>query len=397
MTRETSPEEQTAAGANVRAQYLAHVHSSYEAFRRGELRIPHFPMLYLEISQNCNLRCIGCFRTGVFKAVYTPLAYIREELARASADLRHIAFTSGFSECLTHPQIGAIVTACRQIKPRAAITISSNGAMPLTDEIITALKQTDALLLSIDGSKAQTYEAIRRGAKFETFMANVSSILALRKQFGFPKKITFAFTVFSNNLQELADVVELAHGLGVNAIEVRTMDLLTNEIAQRVGHLHVDKMDPSEFKKHLAGAIDTAKKLKMPLVIAQDLKARLAAHEQSPINGPNNASDGRAAKEQSADEQEAPVWKCQYPWGKPYSIIYSNQKKLFSPCFYLEGPDVERFAERYGMAFDDLPDLDELYNSEEMWRFRLDLAAGKTRDIYGNCTGCMDYEWKPPG
>jgi hypothetical protein len=47
-------------------QYLSHIEQMYESHRAGEFRISP-DALWLAITENCNLKCIGCYTEGRFK------------------------------------------------------------------------------------------------------------------------------------------------------------------------------------------------------------------------------------------------------------------------------------------------------------------------------------------
>jgi MoaA/NifB/PqqE/SkfB family radical SAM enzyme len=80
----------------------------------------------------------------------------------------------------------------------------------------------DALHISIDGATAATYEFIRLGANFDKVLRNLDRVVAAKAQLGSEQPTLRIVTVaMQRNLEELADIVTLAHEHGVDTVFVQ--------------------------------------------------------------------------------------------------------------------------------------------------------------------------------
>lgn len=375
---EADIDEQIRADATYRT-FLSHFEQLHERALAGGFSIsPDF--LWLAITENCNLRCIGCFVEGRFKKIYVTLDEIRQLLVSAQRPYKTISLTEG--EAFLHPQLCDIIELCREHHPEAQIMVISNGNVPIKGRYRQAVALIDDLGLSIDGATRETYEAIRKGANFNRFLANVAEICAVRKETGFPKRIGFSFTATRINLPELPGVIRLAHEFGVDQVWAQPMEITHAEVAARIADIHLDTMPRSEILAHMETAFAEAKKLKIPLYCNASLKP----------------STLRADPETGVDPiaRELSIRMCQYPYGQPLQIVKVDDKFRVLACCYMDRDTTALAAERYGLEYVTMPRVDDVYNSPQFWRLRRDLAQGRLRDFCGNCQAAVNYPWKPP-
>lgn len=361
-------------------QYKKFVDAEIERGRSGDLKI--LPAdLWLRGSENCNLKCIGCYYPGRFIKKHITVEEARKNLSSAGK-FRYISLTYG--EAFLNPQICDVIEVCKELHPEAKVFIISNGTIPPKGRFRRAIELTDRLGLSIDGCTKETFEAIRVGSNFERFIENVKEIVDIRKETGGPKELVFSFTGTTTNLAELKGIVTLAHELGVPSIWAQAMETKGGRVAAVVDHLNLDNMDPTLRRKLIEDAKSEAIRLGVQLDISGGLypPAATAASIDDNLD-----ADGEVA-----------VRMCRYPWDEPPNIGLEGDKYFVSPCCFIEISPKTRDAltERYGFSSVNEPSTEEAYNSTGMWKFREDLAAGRAADVCGNCRAAKSYAWNPP-
>lgn len=341
--------------------------------------------LWLAITENCNFRCIGCYREGMFKKTYVSVEDLRAMLGSSSAhEYEYISLT--FGEAFLHPQFGDIIEACREAHPKAVIDVISNGSIPPKGRFGKAVSMIDKMGLSIDGATAETFESIRRGGNFQKFLENVRDICAIRRETGMPRDLGFSFTAITRNIAELPGVVQIAADLGVPMVYAQPMEMNDPEILERTGQYHISHMPVEDVWR----ITDEARALGKRLGVRVDL----AGYLQRPWV-PSGAAPAAPEAEPSPDEIAQDVRLCQYPYLKPFQYVRHGERYRVLPCCYMLENTGDLMAERYGMDYASPPPVMDFYNSPEFWRFRDDLAQGRAADLCGPCLQARTYPWRP--
>ena len=362
--------------------YRAHLAALREDSLSGHRRLAP-DGLWLAITENCNFRCIGCYREGMFKKTYISVEDLGRMLVDTSGhEYQYISLTWG--EAFLHPLFCDIIETCRAAHPKAVIDVISNGSIPPKGRFRKAVSMIDKMGLSIDGARAETFESIRRGGNFDKFIENAREICAIRKETGFPRDLGFSFTAITRNIAELPDVVRIAADLGVPMIYAQPMEMNDPEIIARTGAFHLSHMPLDEVYR----ITDEARAVGKALGVRVDLAGymtRPTTTEASP----------QAATDPTAEELAQDIRLCQYPYLKPFQYTRSGARYRVLPCCYMLENTGDQMAERYGMDYDTPPPVIDFYNSPEFWQFRLDLAEGKASDLCGPCMQARTYPWRP--
>ena len=348
-----------------------------EAGRRNELRLAP-DELWVGITNNCNLRCVGCYFEGKFTK-----SYVRpEDVLRAiqsDTPIRQISLTS-YGEALLHPQLCEIIELCRATHPSAKLWLISNGTVPITGRRQKAVSMLDKIGLSIDGATKATYESIRLGASFEKFVENARRVVDLRRETGSPQEITFAFTATATNLHELAGVVRLASELGVTDVWAQSMEVTNDEVGRKISDILIDTLPADRRVELIDEARAEARRLNMPFYFSAGLYP----------------SDAEAAGARGGASEDFDVRLCQYPWREPPQIALVEGGYVVIPCCYIVPTSIDLLGDRHGLRFESLEPMNEVYNSAAFWQFREDLMEGRTRDVCGQCHAARGYAWVPP-
>lgn len=337
--------------------------------------------LWLAITQNCNFKCIGCWREGLFQKTYVSVADMKAMLADSRGHaFQYISLTTG--EAFLHPDFCDIIEACRDAHPGALIDVISNGSIPLKGRFRKAVSMIDHMGLSIDGAKAETFESIRRGGSFEKFLENAREICKVRAETGNPRELGFSFTAITRNIAELPDVVRIAADLGVPMVYAQPMEMDHPDILARTGQFHLSKMPIEEVYR----ISEEAQRVGRDLGVRVDLAGYLIR--------PHHAAPEPEA-EPTPEAIAHDVRLCQYPYLKPFQYVRAQDSYRVLPCCYMVETVADLVAERYGMDYQTPPPVIDFYNSDAFWRFRTDLAEGKAADLCGQCMQARTYPWRP--
>jgi MoaA/NifB/PqqE/SkfB family radical SAM enzyme len=377
----------TQAEAEARyGEYLAYVEDAYVKAQRGEFHLEPPAILWLAITENCNLKCVGCYTEGLFKKVYIDVADVRRLLSSVGSGFQCISLTEG--EAFLHPKLCDIIEICKELHPDADVWVISNGTIPIKGRYRQAVSLIDRLGLSIDGATKPTYEGIRVGANFERFIENVRDIVAIRKETGFPRHLGFSFTATRTNLPELAGVVRLAHELGVPLVWAQPMEIKNAEVGRRIADIYIETLPKREIRRLMEEARDEAKRLGVRFHSATALWPEI------PDEAEGEPEETRAATGQEIIDELA-VRMCRYTWREDFQFLKVGEKFQIVPCCYMDRSAAGILAKRYGFDYGEVPTADALFNSAEFWRFRRDLALGKMGDVCGTCQAAKSYAWEP--
>ena len=128
-------------------------------------------------------------------------------------------------EPLLHPQFPEIVA--RFSAAGLFTSVSTNGLLltsPMVDKLMVAgIKE---IIFSVDGSSESEYLVYRKGGSFQKAIENIQLVVAKRKAFGglFPR-IVYQSLITSANEDSLKNIRRFAISLGVDAVELKTINL----------------------------------------------------------------------------------------------------------------------------------------------------------------------------
>jgi MoaA/NifB/PqqE/SkfB family radical SAM enzyme len=153
-----------------------------------------FPMmLVLSLVYPCNARCPHCpYTNSNIRKEYKDAPYMSEAIFKTIADEagRYGAYLriSGGGEPMLHRQATDLFVYAKNAGCRVGLI--TNGSK-FTPESCRRLIEAgiDAIEFSVDACTTETYEAVRIGLDWETLVANVRAMLALRNQLGGSSRI----------------------------------------------------------------------------------------------------------------------------------------------------------------------------------------------------------------
>ena len=185
---------------------------------------------------DCNLHCIMCEgfsefsdRQALRRAEGRPprrmdVNLIRRVVAEAKPrGLREI-IPSTMGEPLLYPEFEEILAIVREFDVK--LNLTTNGTFPRkpAEEWARLLAPvTSDVKISWNGARAETAEAIMKGARWETVLSNVRRFIHVRDEVaaagGNRCRVTFQVTFLETNADELPGIVRLAAELGVDRVK----------------------------------------------------------------------------------------------------------------------------------------------------------------------------------
>lgn len=172
---------------------------------------------------NCNLKCISCRHT-IYKMRESQIKsydIAKETILKPLLKEAEVLVISGSGELFTSKHSLSYLEELNPREyPKLRFDIMTNGTLfteenwnkyPLLQEKI------NQLIISIDASQKETYEAIRRGGKWEVLLSNLSFAGWLRKSNRI-KGLHLMFVVQRLNYRDMVGFIQLGYDLSADRI-----------------------------------------------------------------------------------------------------------------------------------------------------------------------------------
>ena len=194
--------------------------------RRGRGPIRNYPVnVTLQATYRCNLSCPMCFRQTVMAESFPKLNTLEipiEDFTKIADQLFPYAYTVNLS-IAGEPFLYTILDQILPLLDKYQCKIEAYSNMtPLTNEKLMdkVLPHMALLTASIDGATPETFEKIRKGAKFNAVVKALEQFGTKRKAYLPDNCPTFALnvTIQQDNVRELPDLVRLAKRVGADYI-----------------------------------------------------------------------------------------------------------------------------------------------------------------------------------
>ncbi len=206
---------------------------------------PNSIAINLEPTFRCNLFCEMCPR---FSSVDPHLDMSMTTYSRI-VEAMHLAHTvdlTGWGEPMLHPQIYDMVRMARE--KDCVTTMTSNGTVLNSRNAARLIEAgMNRLTVSIDGLKAETFEAVRPGASFEKVTANLRELTRQVEAGGHDLALGIAFTIQEANVQELHLLVPWLAHVGARTLHLKHLNVVSTSedwsrsfLKYRLSPTHVD-------------------------------------------------------------------------------------------------------------------------------------------------------------
>jgi MoaA/NifB/PqqE/SkfB family radical SAM enzyme len=198
--------------------------------------VPGSPrVVFIETTNNCNLRCQTCPRT--FFQREPPKTLTLAEFTRIVEqfpDMRR-ALLHGIGEPLLNSELPEMVKALK--RRQVEVTVNSNGTL-LSPDWQAALIGCglDELRCSIDSPNEDTYARIRGANRLPQIVAGLAGLVKTKTQMGSGSPRLSIWSVATReNLTELPDLLRLAARIGVREVYVQRLVYFAGEPDKQFG------------------------------------------------------------------------------------------------------------------------------------------------------------------
>ena len=197
------------------------------AFKRDF--VSNFPIeAYIEPTSFCNLRCPAC-PTGL-RLGERPFASIDESLFKSTidqlGDYVFLLWMYNWGEPLLHKQTPELITYAKSKKLK--VVLSSNLSIKMSDDYIDRLVQSglDTLIISLDGTSADTYKTYRLGGNFDLVRQNMRRIQDAKERHGLTvPQVVWQCLVFKHNEHEIAEASSVYREWGADSIKIAPAEM----------------------------------------------------------------------------------------------------------------------------------------------------------------------------
>ena len=182
----------------------------------------HLAKVYIEPTNRCNITCRTCMRNiwdeKLGKMSEETFARILDGLQGISP--KPLVFFGGLGEPLFHPKTIEMVERVKALG--APVELITNGILLNTERSRRLIDAgLDALWVSLDGAKPESYEDVRLGAEMPRVLENIETFCSLRRHTFRPMpELGVNFVAMKRNIADLPDVLSLARRLGARRFMV---------------------------------------------------------------------------------------------------------------------------------------------------------------------------------
>ena len=176
--------------------------------------------LLIDVTDRCNLRCVMCHFANVERIAFPPFDAPHghmpvSQFERIAADFFPHAARVGLAcaaEPLMHPKFAEILEIAG--RHRVPELWFPTNLLALTERTAEAIaRHVDTVAVSIDATRRETYESIRKGARWDLLMAKLKLLRDVT--------LRFSFAWMSSNRGELRELPAFAIDHGAKELDVR--------------------------------------------------------------------------------------------------------------------------------------------------------------------------------
>ncbi|MBL7877081.1 MAG: SPASM domain-containing protein [Cyclobacteriaceae bacterium] len=181
----------------------------------------------IEPTTSCNLRCPEC--PSGLRSFTRPTGMLKAELFKNT--INELAKTLSYltfyfqGEPYLHPQFLDLV---HYASLKKIYTATSTNAHYLSEAMAkhTIESGLDRIIISIDGTSQETYEAYRIGGKLDKVLEGARNIVRWKKELkSLTPFVVFQFLVVKQNEHQIAAVHKLAKEIGVDHVALKTAQI----------------------------------------------------------------------------------------------------------------------------------------------------------------------------
>jgi radical SAM protein with 4Fe4S-binding SPASM domain len=181
----------------------------------------------IEPTTSCNLRCPEC--PSGLRSFTRPTGMLQADLFKKTIDelANTLAYLTFYfqGEPYLHPKFLDLV---QYASSRKIYTATSTNAHYLSEQMArrTIESGLDRIIISIDGTSQETYEAYRVGGNLDKVLEGARTIVRLKKELkSVTPLVVFQFLVVKPNEHQIDAVHKLAKEIGVDHVALKTAQI----------------------------------------------------------------------------------------------------------------------------------------------------------------------------
>ena len=321
-------------------------------------RLESLPLVTLYLSERCNSRCVTCDYWRYGRADMN-LATVRE-LLPSLRELRTEAVLLSGGEPLLNPEWLPIARLLQGAGLKLWLLTSGLSLAKHAQAVATLF---DSVTVSLDGTDAATYAAIRGLDAFDKVCQGIRAAAASGA------RVTVRVTVQRANYTQWPRFIDLTHQLGAQQVSFLAVDVANPHAFARTGSVAGGLALTAEDLPRLAQLLDQLER-----DYAAELRTRFVAESPRRLR---HIHEYFAAVCAAGDY---PPVRCNAP---EFSAVIDAQGQV-NPCFFIRGDGGARL--RQGR-------LGEVLNAPPSIELRRRIRAGEAPE----CRTCVCSLWHPPG
>jgi MoaA/NifB/PqqE/SkfB family radical SAM enzyme len=327
------------------------------AYQGADQALRRLPLVTLYLSERCNSRCVTCdyWRHGRADMTLDTVRRLLPSLARLQT---RVVLLSG-GEPLLNRQWQDIA---QLLKAHGLAPWLLTSGLSLAKHAQQVARLFDAVTVSLDGTNAATYAAIRGLDAFDKVCEGIRSAADAGVH------VSVRVTLQRANFRELPAFVDLARRTG----------------ASQISFLAVDVANPHAFGRDAGFVSDLAlRPQELPLFerLLRSLEQQYADEFRTGFIAESPQKLGRILQYFTAVSGRGsyPAVRCNAP---QFSAVVGAQGQV-QPCFFITGPPAA--------IVDD--DLYQVLNDDAMTTLRRDISERRRPE----CATCVCSMWREPG
>ena len=345
--------------------------------------------LRIDLINRCNLRCVMCHYnnpayTGKPRKIVSLEDFI--EFFEPVGKYVHEALLSCADEPLLAPAFIDVLYYLSKNFPHVTISFCTNATL-FDAKVQKAVIETGVskVMVSLDGVLPETYENIRKGAKFDKVLKNLVnfSLVKATAQVDWPE-LQLNFVMMKSNIAEGPGFVEVAGCLGAGSMDFHhAVPTCGIDMGEEKLEFH-----PDLFNHYRKIILETADRFNISAFMPDELPSEgLEITEELPVDLSyfekfleNHELDMPALKamQKPAGAHSYGISEI-YPelfCDQPFSELYVIDQELVRPCPY---------QQRVAVPLSDYPDLTSIYFGKEFAELR---KAMFTKEGDSGCQNC---------
>jgi MoaA/NifB/PqqE/SkfB family radical SAM enzyme len=305
----------------------------------------------LDLTKQCNLKCVYCHyslpSTKNIPDYNLNLNDIKQIFANIGDSIHQINLSCGH-EPLINKDFIPIIEFLHSYHPKVLIYFVSNCTLlDRRKRLCIVENNVDTITFSIDASIKETYEKIRKGARFEKVIANILALKELKvKLQSTNPKVHAIFVMLNSNIQEAEQFLDQLEFLGIESI---TFHHLVKE-----GAINYEEESlfnyRAKFNYYHKLVTTKAKALKIPISIPEKFNTQedWFPYSEEEVNVqemreiiPDENLDCTESKLRNVYQRKVEnkfIDKFKPRCSFPFKEVHIKQKRYIKPCAYLSGP-----------------------------------------------------------